>query len=170
MKRLYAPWRTSYVTDTSLQKNREKSKDECVFCEQLQANNDEKYFILRRFDDTAVMLNLYPYNAGHLLVLPFEHHATLDKLPQKTRSEFIDVVAASERICHEVLKTDGANLGMNVGQAAGAGIPSHLHMHVLPRWTNDTNFMPLLADTKAISCDLHEIYKQLRPQFEQLVL
>ena len=111
------------------------------------------------------MLNLYPYNAGHLLILPFEHTATLEALPKATRTEIMELTSLCTKILESELKCDGINVGINLGRAAGAGIPSHLHLHVLPRWNGDTNFLPTLADTKQVSFDLKKIYTLLKKAF-----
>ena len=165
MKKLYAPWRSKYVTEDVHGKKAVADKDHCVFCTQFSEDEDERYLILQRTERCAVMMNLYPYNAGHLLILPLAHHANLSDLSVDERSELMELTNRSIEIVKASIKPDGFNLGMNLGKAAGAGIPSHLHLHVLPRWEGDTNFFPLLADTKAVSCDLREIYKELRSVF-----
>ncbi len=164
MDRLYSPWREQYVSGT----RKVDENQECVFCSQFTDNQDEKYFILRRFKHTVVMLNLYPYNGGHLLILPIEHESSLSGLSREARNEMMEVVTHSTQIVTDILNAQGINVGFNFGRAAGAGIPAHLHMHVLPRWQGDTNFMVTLADTKQISIDLIELYKKLKPYFQEL--
>lgn len=168
MKRLYAPWRGKYIADTAHKKDREKPAHECVFCQQLQENQDEKHFILRRFNHTFVMLNLYPYAGGHLLLLPYAHVTDLYELESHVLDELMAVTSASTRVVKEVLDAKGVNVGINLGIAAGAGIPSHLHMHVLPRWPSDTNFLPLIGNVKPISIDLPQVYQRLKVAFAQL--
>lgn len=170
MKQLYAPWREDYSVSVANTKNEGAQKTECVFCSNFNSTHDEEHFILRRFNHIIVMLNLFPYNAGHLLLLPINHKASLDELSKETRIELIELTNHSATILGKKLKCDGLNIGLNLGKAAGAGIPSHLHMHVLPRFTGDTNFLPTLADTKAISFDLVKIYRQLKPEFDTLIL
>lgn len=170
MKKIYAPWRDSYIRKTVHKPCDEREKDTCVFCKNLAENNDEKHFILKRFTYNFVALNLYPYNGGHLMVLPIAHKGTLDKLSSQERNEHFEVVNTSVDILEKILKPQGFNIGLNIGKAGGGGIPSHLHTHVLPRWESDTNFMPLLADTKPVSTDLVEIYKMLKHEFDKIVL
>lgn len=168
MKKLYAPWRSSYTQDTAHTKNENAVENDCVFCNQFKEHNDEDYFILRRFEHNIIMLNKFPYNAGHLLIMPVKHIATLHAMPQEARAELMELVTHSVEIIQEKLHAHGANVGTNLGKAAGASIPSHLHMHVLPRFTGDTNFLPALAQTKVISFDLTEIYNRLKPVFNTL--
>lgn len=168
MKKLYAPWRSQYTTRVTEPKDSGSSEQDCVFCQQIKADDDEKHFILGRFGQIIVMLNLYPYNAGHILLLTHQHHAHLEDLNQNDRSELMELATHSGTILKNVLNAQGINIGLNIGKAAGAGMPSHLHLHILPRWIGDTNFLPLLADTKQISTDLHEIYALLRPHFQKL--
>jgi ATP adenylyltransferase len=157
MKKLYSPWREKYITDGE--------KRPCVFCKQLEENDDDKNFIIKRYKNSFVMFNLYPYNGGHLMVLPLAHHGTLDECTKETRAEIMEVVNESINILKRVLKPEGLNIGMNIGKAGGGGIPSHLHFHILPRWSGDTNFLPLLSETKSISVDLVKLYKKLKPEF-----
>lgn len=168
MKRLYAPWRSTYTNKVSGTKDEIGTADHCVFCQQFKENNDAKYFILRRFAYNVVILNLYPYNAGHILILPLQHYPDLFSMPQNARFEMIELITTTIEIIKKELKAQGTNIGFNLGKAAGAGIPSHVHMHTIPRWFGDTNFLPLIADTKQISTDLNEIYKQLLPHFQKI--
>ncbi len=165
---MYAPWRSKYTTETAHTKKERISKNECVFCEQFQQKNDKKFFILKRLKHNAVLLNRFPYNAGHLLIIPFAHKATLNELSKAARTELMELVSDSSKIVRETLKADGVNIGLNVGKASGSSIPSHLHFHILPRWYGDTNFLPTLADTKQISVDLKDVYQTLKPKFNKL--
>ncbi|MDR3551128.1 MAG: HIT domain-containing protein [Candidatus Babeliales bacterium] len=170
MKQLYAPWRESY--SASLAQNKSGSAltaDECVFCSSFNDNTDEQHLIFRRFSHMIVMLNLFPYNAGHILILPIAHIANLDELSPQARCELIELTTHATTIVKEVLGCHGVNVGLNLGKAAGAGIPNHLHMHVLPRFAGDTNFLPVLADTKQISFDLPKMYQKLKPSFDNIV-
>ncbi|MEX0940350.1 MAG: HIT domain-containing protein [Candidatus Babeliales bacterium] len=168
MEILYAPWRNKYVHKVLRGKSEDTLKEDCVFCTQLATNNDEKHFIFKRFKHHAIMLNLYPYNAGHLLIVSLEHKNCLKDISKQARAELIELTHESIIILQNVLEAQGINVGLNLGKAGGAGIPSHLHQHVLPRWLGDTNFLPLLAQTKQISVDLQELYKKLKPHFEAL--
>ena len=168
MDRLYAPWRSAYAGEVKKSKGEAVDADECVFCDQLVQDTDAEHFILRRFSHVCVMLNRFPYNAGHLLILPHAHVKQLDELSREARMEIMELTTHSISILQEVLGAQGINFGANLGRVAGAGIPSHIHMHVLPRWHGDTNYLPLLADTKQVSFDLHEVYEKLREPFVQI--
>ena len=111
------------------------------------------------------MLNRFPYNAGHLLILPYKHVADLNDLPAEAQHELIELTAKSIDVLKKELGAQGINIGMNLGKIGGAGIPAHIHQHVLPRWQGDTNFLPILTETKAISFDLREIYNKLKEAF-----
>jgi len=163
MKKLYAPWREQYVTKAEHKKNKPKG---CLFCNKAKRKNDEKEFIIARYPHCFVMMNLYPYNAGHLMIIPNKHTKDLKKLSSAERVELIHALSESIDILNKTLKPDGINVGINLGKAAGASVPGHLHIHVLPRWKGDTNFMPLLAETKHISTDLKKIYKTLKKAFD----
>ncbi len=162
MEILYAPWRAEYVGQE------EVSEEGCIFCIQLAHNTDEKYFILGRYKTTFIMLNRYPYNAGHVLILPLEHQAHLENLSQDTQQELMCLISQSTVILKKELNAQGINIGMNLGKAAGAGIPSHLHTHVLPRWLGDTNFLPTLGNVKQVSKSLDDLYLKLRPVFQKI--
>lgn len=166
MKNLYAPWRSSYAASTEDSKKENALKNDCVFCTQLQENNDEKHFILKRYKHCFVVLNKYPYNAGHLMVLPLSHEKSLENLSADARHEIMDATSHCVKVVEKVLRAEGVNIGLNIGKASGAGIPSHLHMHILPRWNGDTNFLPTLADIKVVSFDLKEIFDLLKPEFK----
>ncbi|OQA36039.1 MAG: AP-4-A phosphorylase [Candidatus Dependentiae bacterium ADurb.Bin331] len=164
MDRLYAPWREKYVRGHS-EKNETTDIKECIFCTQYNEKNDDKNFILARYKHYFVMLNLYPYNGGHVLIVSNEHRAAIEDFLPEQRTELIELVAQASMILKKELKAEGINVGVNSGRAAGAGIPAHFHLHVLPRWIGDTNFMPLIADTKQIGINLSVVYKQLKPLF-----
>lgn len=169
MKCLYAPWRSDYASKVDQSKTDDTSADSCIFCLDFSQSSTQ-HLILKQATHAYVMMNRYPYNAGHLLIVPFAHQGALDELDQSTRAELMELVAHSTDILAKVLGAHGVNIGINLGKAAGAGIPAHLHIHVLPRWIGDTNFLPTLADTKQISFDLHQIYHQLLPAFDQIAL
>ncbi len=165
MDKLYAPWRHDYVTGTVHKKDKSKLKNDCIFCQQFSEDNDKKYLIIKRFKHCAVMLNAYPYNSGHLLVLPFEHKGELSDLATEIRNELLEVVNISIEILKKVLKPHGFNVGLNLGSASGGGIPSHLHFHALPRWNGDTNFLTTIGDAKVICSDFYKIYDDLKEKF-----
>lgn len=162
MKHLYAPWRKKYLTG----ERNETEPRVCAFCKSIAEQNDQKHYILQRYTHCFAMLNLYPYNAGHILVIPYAHQPTLEDLTPETRAEIIEVTTQSCTILKQILKAEGINIGLNIGgKVAGGSIPEHLHMHVLPRWAGDTNFLSTLAETKQISVNLPEIYAQLKDKF-----
>jgi len=154
MKKLWSSWRTEYIRG-------ERTKG-CIFCQKLQENKDIENYVLFRGKMNFVMLNKYPYNPGHLMVAPFRHLATLDELTDEELFEHFDSVRSSVRALKEVYKPEGFNIGINLGQVAGAGVEGHVHTHIVPRWNGDTNFMPVLADTKVLSEGLASTYVQLK--------
>lgn len=166
MKKLFAPWRDKYAT--TIADDEFGKLNGCVFCEQLKADRDEQYFILGRFKYNFVIMNKYPYNAGHLLVIPNEHLNALDKIEAEARTEMMVLINKCSTLLKKELEAGGINIGINEGKAAGAGIPEHLHTHVLPRWAGDTNFLPTIANTKQISTDMVAIYKKLKPHFKKI--
>jgi ATP adenylyltransferase len=165
MDKIYAPWRQSYVTNIHEKESRTSDKKTCVFCAALAENADEKHFILKRGVSVFTMLNLYPYAGGHVMVLPNEHHGELFELGVAVRAEVIEEVNFAIEAIKKAISPHGFNMGLNIGKAGGGGIPSHFHMHVLPRWNGDTNFMPLLSNTRPVSCSMLEIYQTLLPFF-----
>jgi ATP adenylyltransferase len=154
MKKIWAPWRVEYIRS-------EKAKG-CIFCQIPAENKDEKNYILFRGKTSFVILNNYPYNPGHLMVAPFRHLATLDDLTNEELFEHFDLVRKSARAIKEAYKPEGFNIGMNLGRVAGAGVEGHVHTHVVPRWNGDTNFMPVLSDTKVLPEALASTYAQLK--------
>ncbi len=157
---LYAPWRTSYSP-----KNR-VSDEECPFCNRLHqsSEHDESNLIIKRLRYCAVMLNLYPYGKGHALIIPYKHTNNLDNLTIDERSELIETVNDTTKLLEEFLKCDGINIGINKGKAAGGSIQSHLHIHILPRFIGDTNFL-ITANTKVITNDIIQLYRELKNIF-----
>ena len=167
MEILYAPWRDKYVTD--IKKEIKTSENDCVFFEKLLAQTpDDQEFILKKTKHAFVILNLYPYNGGHLLILPQQHIAHLEDLSQEIRAELMELVSASIVILKKVINAEGINAGLNLGRAGGAGIPSHVHFHVVPRWLGDTSFITTISDIKNVSVDLERIYNDLKPAFQAL--
>ena len=146
--------------------NSTKLKNECVFCQQFAENNDSKYFILKRFKYNAITMNFYPYNAGHLMVLPIEHKGELLELSIKARQEMMELVNIAIELLKKTMKPEGFNVGLNLGIGGGGGIPSHLHFHVLPRWVGDTNFLATIGETKIVCSDFSHVYKQLKKELK----
>lgn len=154
MERLWAPWRIEYI-----QRAAEKG---CILCQKPGENDDEANLILYRGENNFVILNAFPYNPGHLMIAPYRHVANLQDLTDNEAMEHFDLVKKSLTLLKQVLKPDGFNLGLNVGKIAGAGIAEHLHTHIVPRWQGDTNFMPVLSNTRVISEELATTYKKLK--------
>ncbi len=133
----------------------------CIFCDKPKENRDKENYILYRGETCFSMLNIYPYNNGHLMVVPFRHVLDLDGLTDNELTELIQLVRRSMNVQRKALNPDGFNVGMNVGKVAGAGVKDHIHIHVVPRWGGDTNFMPLIADTRVIPELLQSTYEKL---------
>ncbi len=161
MDRLWSPWRAKYIA-TGV----DSEGSSCVFCRlALETENDEANFVLHRATNAFVALNLYPYITGHLLVMPYQHLGDLGSTPKEITDELMDLTKRSEAALRKVYSPPGFNIGMNLGAAAGAGIADHIHLHILPRWSGDTNFMTSVADTRVIPESLETTYSRLRDQF-----
>lgn len=158
MRRLWAPWRIAYIKEI------EKITD-CIFCTKPKERDDNKNFILYRGTHTFVILNIFPYNSGHLMVAPYRHMANLEDLNREETEELWYFLKVSLKALKEVFNPDGFNIGINLGKAAGAGFDEHVHFHIVPRWTGDTNFMPILGETKVIPEALQETYERVKPVF-----
>jgi ATP adenylyltransferase len=140
----------------------------CLFCPRIADKNDGENLIVHRAPLTAVFMNKYPYNNGHLLVMPLRHVAELDDLEENELFELFEVVRTARRSLDMVMKPHGYNIGINLGEVAGAGVPGHLHAHIVPRWNGDTNFMPVLSETKVISEGLGQTRDKLAEAFKSL--
>lgn len=154
---LYTPWREEFVLGPRDQ--------ECIFCEP-EKRRHVRELILYRGKRVFVVLNRFPYNTGHLMVVPYRHVAQLEELKQSESNELMSVIALSSRVMNERLEPAGMNIGMNLGQAGGAGIEGHLHVHLVPRWIGDTNFMPVAFQTRVLSVGLHTVRKRLKAGFD----
>jgi ATP adenylyltransferase len=159
--RIWAPWRLEYVKDAA-----KDNEDECIFCAKPAADDDEANLIVHRGERCFVILNRFPYTNGHLMVAPFEHTAALQDLDANTVAEMMALAQAAMRRLEEVYAPHGYNVGFNQGRVAGAGFENHIHMHVVPRWGGDTNFMPVLADTRVMPQTLQQSYEALRGGFD----
>jgi ATP adenylyltransferase len=158
----FTPWRMAYIS-----RDDAPADDECVLCARGREAPDPSNLVLHRGASCYVLMNLYPYNTGHLMVTPYEHTADLPGLPAATAVELFDLTRRCVSILGRALAPHGFNIGMNLGRTAGAGIDEHLHMHVVPRWEGDANFMPIVGGTKLIPEALDQTYAKLRPLFEQ---
>ncbi len=155
MDRLWAPWRIGYILS-------DKKEEGCIFCNALNANNDDEKLVLFRSEFSFIIMNLYPYNAGHVMVVPNRHIDSPLNLTEQEQRDLFKLVNLSIEIIQKVMKPDGFNLGMNLGRTAGAGIDDHIHIHIVPRWNGDTNFMSTVSDTKVISESIKETYLKLK--------
>ena len=161
MERLWSPWRSKYIASSV-----DSQADECVFCRiAAQTDQDETNFVLHRGEHAFVVLNLYPYISGHLMIVPYLHASELDAVAKEITNEMMDLAKRSQTALREVYSPSGFNLGMNLGSAAGAGIADHLHIHVLPRWTGDTNFMTTVGEARVLPEALELTYSKLRQKF-----
>lgn len=158
--KLWAPWRAKFIL-------KEKEKG-CVFCKRFKDKDSIKNLIVYRGKTCFVILNKFPYNTGHAMIVPVRHVAHLEKLKSDEAAEFMMLIQKTVAVIKKVLKPTSLNLGMNLGKESGAGIPGHVHMHVVPRWSGDTNFMPITSGTKVISIPLEPVYKALRQEFQSL--
>lgn len=160
LDRLWSPWRSQYISGEG------SSMSGCVFCElQSDPSKDEQNFVLYRGATSYIVLNLYPYVSGHLLIVPYAHVGELDGADKETTDEMMDLSKRCQTALRDIYRPDGFNLGMNLGSAAGAGIVAHIHMHILPRWNGDTNFMTSVADSRVLPEDLATTYEKLRGRF-----
>lgn len=162
MERLWAPWRDAYVSTPSEQTHG------CIFCDKPREARDAANYILLRAECVFVILNAYPYNNGHMMVVPYAHVGDLTEVEQRTTAEMMEVSQRCVRVLRARLRPDGCNLGMNLGRPAGAGVADHIHLHIVPRWTGDTNFMPVLAGVRVLSQALESSYETLRAGFQEI--
>lgn len=161
MKVLWAPWRMKYILS-------EEKGDNCIFCPGENRKQDEERLILHVGSQTMVVMNMYPYNNGHLLVAPSGHVSGLEHLSDIETLELLRMVRKSIDILKEVMSPEGFNVGLNLGRVAGAGMEEHMHFHIVPRWNGDTNFMTVHGDIRVIPEHIRETYKKLRPHFKKL--
>ncbi len=159
MRRLFSPWRSQYIASFS---EKDKADKECVLCKAYRANDDDEHFIVMRGKLCYVVMNLFPYNSGHLMIVPFRHAPSLIDLTEAESAEVMSFLKSMTLALKKIMHPDGFNIGSNIGRTAGAGIDEHVHFHIVPRWNGDTNFMPVLAETKMISEDMRETLLKLR--------
>ncbi len=163
MKLLWAPWRIRFILENN------QVSSECIFCKLPKEKDDQKNLILHQSRHSFVVLNKFPYNSGHLMVVPHMHTASLTSLSNEAFLELHCLIRDSIEILDRTMKPMGYNIGMNLGRAAGAGIAEHFHYHIVPRWNGDTNYMPILADTKVIPESLDETYLRLHPFYSKKI-
>ena len=166
MKNLWSPWRSNYI---------ESFKDKqsgfgCIFCEALDKDIlDMNNLLVRKSKNSLVMLNLYPYNNGHLMIVPKRHLGGIEQLTSDESHELMDEMIIAEKVLQKVYSPQGFNIGANLGRAGGAGIEDHIHFHIVPRWNGDTNFMPAIGEVKVISQELSETKKKLIAGYEEVI-
>ena len=157
MQHIWAPWRMEYI--------QMKKPKGCILCGKPKQDKDAENYILYRGDKNFVIMNSYPYNPGHLMIVPYRHIASLEELTDEERHEHFDIVSQSIRVLRQVFNPGGFNLGINIGKVAGAGIADHIHTHVVPRWQGDTNCMTVISDVRVIPEALAETYQKLKGKF-----
>jgi ATP adenylyltransferase len=161
MHQLWTPWRMNYLNRNS------PANSECVFCRKVRGGDDAKEHLLYRGGNVFVTLNLYPYNNGHLMIIPFQHTSDLTDLDALTVAELMQVTQMSIHVLREAFNPQGFNIGTNMGSAAGAGIADHIHQHIVPRWGGDTNFLSTIGETRTIPEWIDQTYERLLPLFEK---
>lgn len=157
MEQIWAPWRMKYIL-------MDKSKG-CFLCENSKQDNDAVSYILYRGSKNFVIMNLYPYNPGHLMIAPCRHVASLEEMTKEELHEHSEIVSRSIKVLRQAFNPQGFNIGVNIGKVAGVGLEGHVHTHIVPRWQGDTNFMPVISDTMVVSEALGETYKKLEGKF-----
>jgi ATP adenylyltransferase len=162
MENLWAPWRMAFIAPKT------PPPPGCIFCTQPAAQRDDEYHILYRGELCFMMLNLYPYNSGHLMIAPFQHGGHLEELEAPTLAELMAQAQLAIKALRLAMNPDGFNMGINEGKVAGAGFADHIHYHIVPRWNGDTNFMPVLADIKVMPDHLDNVYRQVKEAIEQV--
>jgi len=164
MEILWSPWRSQYIDSFKEEKNGQQQS--CFICEAIDAVGLEKErLVVARFEFCIVMLNKFPYNNGHILIAPKKHTGDMDNLPDEEAFEILQTTRKATKILTKVFNPNGFNIGMNLGRVAGAGLPAHLHVHIVPRWNGDANFMPVIADVKVVSQSLEQTQEILANEF-----
>lgn len=154
MDSLWAPWRIRYILG--------EKEEGCFLCRKPQSPDDARHHVLIRDRNCFVLLNTYPYNPGHLMVAPYQHTGDLEALAEPTLTEMMTLTVRCQQLLRRAMQPDGFNIGLNLGKVAGAGVLDHVHLHIVPRWNGDTNYMPVLADTRVMPQALDELYENLR--------
>jgi ATP adenylyltransferase len=166
MERLFSPWRSRYIESF---KTPSESKDECIFCSALSVSEDKERLVIYRSTHAFVIMNLYPYNSGHMMIVPNRHTSDFSSLTLEEHADCMNLLQTAQTALRELVHPHGFNLGMNLGRAGGAGIEDHLHWHIVPRWNGDTNFMPIIADVKLVSEDMEKQWESLSAIFRKLL-
>jgi ATP adenylyltransferase len=166
MEKLWSPWRSKYIE--SFKSDSDSSK--CIFCQMSNLNpDDSKNLLIHKGKNTFTVLNLYPYNNGHLMIVPYRHTSEFTSLTKEEYSEAMEELQLAQKALYKVLNPHGFNIGANIGRVAGAGIEDHIHFHIVPRWNGDSNFMPVIGEVKVISQDLQETKMKLIQAYSELL-
>lgn len=158
MDNLWAPWRIDYILG--------KKPEGCLFCNKAGEKDDESNYILWRSIHNYIIMNIYPYNPGHLMIVPYFHTSTIEDLPDEVSLDFMKTTQKALSILRKAMNPDGFNLGLNLTKSGGAGIEEHIHLHIVPRWSGDTSFMTVLSDVRVIPEHLRATYNKLLPYFK----
>ena len=161
MNKLWAPWRIEYV--------RSPKEEGCIFCKKSQSTNHEKDLVLYRGEECFILMNLYPYSNGHIMISPYEHTSDTNNISDRCNNEIMLFANETMNILRNTMNAEGFNFGANLGKAGGAGIEEHIHYHIVPRWAGDTNFMPVVGNTKIVVEGLVETWTNLKPQFDTIL-
>jgi len=156
---IWAPWRIGYIVKIK--------KKGCFLCYSYKSRDDDKNFVVYRGKFSFVVMNIFPYNNGHLMVAPIRHLKNITSLTEEEDREIMELIKKSVKVLKKLLKPDGFNIGLNLGKMAGAGLENHIHFHIVPRWNGDTNFMPVISNTKVIPQSLSELYLKLTEEFKK---
>jgi ATP adenylyltransferase len=162
MEHLWAPWRMGYILNNS------KNHEGCFLCESLKRNDDRKNYVLYRGKHSSVIMNLYPYNNGHLLIVPYAHVPDMNALSIDELTDLMKCAQASLNALKQDMNPEGFNVGINIGKVAGAGLPEHMHIQIVPRWTGDTSYLTVFDETRVMPELLEGTYERLRPYFEKI--
>lgn len=161
---LWAPWRSKYVSETSKTKS-----NSCLFCDVVNKKEDKVNWILYRGKFSYIILNAFPYNPGHLMIVPYKHTSSIELLDSSEIMEITTLLKVSIKVIRKVYLPDGFNIGINIGRVAGAGIDQHVHVHIVPRWNGDANFMPVIGGVKVLPEMLEDTYNKLKPEIERII-
>lgn len=162
LRTVFTPWRWKYIAGF---KNK-KEKEGCFLCDAAKnPERDEEALVLYRGEHAFIIMNRYPYNTGHLMIAPYRHVGDWAELTKEERAEIAELIAFAEGKLREAFRPDGFNVGINIGDVAGAGLPGHVHVHIVPRWKGDNNFLPVVSDVRLVPERVEDTYKRLRPLF-----